>query len=97
MGHDLHFAVGVAQGHATLGRIGYEGRFDYTAIGTVTNLAARLCAEAGPGQILISQRVHAAAEHLVKAELVGELELRGLSRPSRAYNVLGLDAARASA
>jgi adenylate cyclase len=97
MGHDLHFAVGVAQGHATLGRIGYEGRFDYTAIGTVTNLAARLCAEAGPGQILISQRVHAAAEHLVKAEPVGELELRGLSRPSRAYNVLGLDAARASA
>lgn len=97
MGHDLHFAVGVAQGHATLGRVGYEGRFDYTAIGSVTNLAARLCAEAAPGQILISQRVYAAAEDHVTAELVGELELRGFSRPARAYNVLGLDAARASA
>jgi class 3 adenylate cyclase/CheY-like chemotaxis protein len=97
MGHDLAFAVGVAQGHATLGRIGYEGRFDYTAIGNVTNLAARLCAEAGPGQILISQRVYAAAEHLVTAQPIGEIDLRGFSRPTRVYNVLGLDAARTSA
>ena len=97
MGHELQFAVGIAQGHATLGRVGYEGRFDYTAMGTVTNLAARLCAEAGPGQILISQRVYAAAEDLVKAEAVGELELRGFARPARAYNVIGIDAARASA
>jgi class 3 adenylate cyclase len=97
MGHDLDFAVGVAQGHATLGRVGYEGRFDYTAIGTVTNLAARLCARAAPGQILISQRVYAAAEDLVTAEPVGEVELRGISRPARIYNVVGLDAARASA
>jgi adenylate cyclase len=96
-GHDLDFSVGVAQGHATLGRVGYEGRFDYTAIGTVTNLAARLCAQAGPGQILISQRVYAAAEDLVTAEPVGEVELRGISRPARIYNVVGLDAARASA
>jgi class 3 adenylate cyclase/CheY-like chemotaxis protein len=97
MGHDLAFAVGVAQGHATLGRIGHEGRFDYTAIGNVTNLAARLCAEAGAGQILISQRVYAAAEELVTAESVGEIDLRGFSRPTRVYNVRGLDAARTSA
>jgi adenylate cyclase len=97
LGHDLDFAVGVAQGHATLGRVGYEGRFDYTAIGTVTNLAARLCAQAAPGQILISQRVYAAAEDLVTAEPVGEVELRGIARPARVYNVVGLDAARASA
>ena len=61
-GPQPRFGVGVAQGHATLGRIGYEGRFDYTAIGSVTNLAARLCDAAAPGQILVSQRVHAAAE-----------------------------------
>ena len=97
LGHDLQFGVGVAQGHATLGRVGFEGRLDYTAMGTVTNLAARLCAHAGPGQILISQRVFAAAEDIVTAEPVGELELRGFSRPTRAYNVLGLDAARAPA
>jgi class 3 adenylate cyclase len=97
MGHDLHFAAGIAQGHATLGRVGYEGRFDYTAIGSVTNLAARLCAEAAPGHILISQRVYAGAEDLVTVEVVGDLELRGFSRPARAYNVIGLDAARASA
>jgi class 3 adenylate cyclase len=97
LGHELQFGVGVAQGHATLGRVGFEGRLDYTAMGTVTNLAARLCAHAGPGQILISQRVFAAAEDIVTAEPVGELELRGFSRPMRAYNVLGLDAARAPA
>ena len=97
LGHELQFGVGVAQGHATLGRVGFEGRLDYTAMGTVTNLAARLCAHAGPGQILISQRVFAAAEDIVTAEPVGELELRGFSRPTRAYNVLGLDAARATA
>jgi adenylate cyclase len=89
-GHDLGFGVGIAQGHATLGRIGFEGRSDYAAIGTVTNLAARLCGDAGPGQILVSQRVHAALEDVVAAELVGELQLRGFARPVRAYNVLGL-------
>jgi class 3 adenylate cyclase len=97
LGHDLQFGVGVAQGHATLGRVGFEGRLDYTAMGTVTNLAARLCAHAGPGQILISQRVFAASEDIMTAEPVGELELHGFSRPTRAYNVLGLDAARAPA
>jgi class 3 adenylate cyclase len=94
-GHDLGFSVGIAQGHATLGRIGFEGRYDYAAIGSVTNAAARLCGEAGRGQILISQRVFAAAADLITADSVGELALRGFSRPMRAYNVVGLDEARA--
>jgi len=96
-GFDLQMGVGLAQGHATLGRIGFEGRSDYAAIGSVTNLAARLCDQAGPGQILISQRVYAATEHLLVAEPVGELSLRGFSRPTRAYDVRGLDAARVRA
>ena len=93
-GHDLAFGVGLAQGYATLGKIGFEGRSDYTAIGNVTNLAARLCAEARPWQILLSQRVHAAVEEFVSSEPVGELTLRGFSRPMATFNVLGLDAAR---
>jgi adenylate cyclase len=93
-GYDLDFAVGIAQGHATLGRIGFEGRSDYAAIGSVTNLAARLCAEAAPGQILVSQRVHALVEAIVSADSIGELTLRGFARPVWAYNVRGLDAAR---
>jgi class 3 adenylate cyclase len=67
---------------------------DYTAVGSVTNLAARLCAEARPWQILLSQRVHAAVEEFVTSEPVGELTLRGFTRPVPAFNVLGLDAAR---
>ena len=94
-GHELDFGVGIAQGHATLGQIGFEGRSDYTAIGSVTNLAARLCGVAAPRQILISQRVYTAAEDIVVADSVGELALRGFSRPARAYNVVGLDEARA--
>jgi class 3 adenylate cyclase/CheY-like chemotaxis protein len=94
-GYDLDFGVGIAQGHATLGRIGFEGRFDYSAIGSVTNLAARLCAAAEPRQILISQRVFAATEDIVVADSVGELALHGFARPARAYNVVGLDEARA--
>jgi class 3 adenylate cyclase len=89
-GHELDFGAGIAQGYATLGRIGFEGRFDYAAIGTVTNLASRLCDEAGAGQILISQRVYAEVEKLVEAESVGELSLKGLHRPFTAYNVVGL-------
>ena len=87
VGHDLGFGVGIAQGFATLGRIGYEGRFDYAAIGSVTNLAARLCAEAGAGQVLVSQRVFSAVEDAAAGELVGALELRGFSRPIRAFSV----------
>ena len=96
-GYDIELGIGIAQGHATLGRIGFEGRSDYAAIGSVTNLAARLCAEAAAGQILISQRVHSATEDMVTADAVGELTLRGFSRPMPAFNVIGLDEARARA
>jgi adenylate cyclase len=87
LGHDLGFGVGIAQGFATLGRIGFEGRFDYAAIGSVTNLAARLCAEAGPGQVLVSQRVFSALDGVAVGESVGPLELRGFSRSVRAFGV----------
>ena len=87
LGHDLGFGVGIAQGFATLGRIGYEGRFDYAAIGTVTNLAARLCGEADAGQVLVSQRVFGAVEAVAAGEPVGALELKGFSRPIRAFRV----------
>jgi class 3 adenylate cyclase len=90
LGYDLDFGVGIAQGYATLGAIGFEGRWDYGAIGSVTNLAARLCAEAQPGQILISRRVFAAVEELVQATQVGELTLKGFSRPIATYDVSAL-------
>jgi len=93
-GHDLDFAAGIAQGYATLGRIGFEGRFDYAAIGSVTNLASRLCAEAAPWQILATQRVHAGAEDVVVSDPMGELTLRGFTRPIRAFDIRGLDSAR---
>jgi adenylate cyclase len=89
-GHQLDFGVGIAQGYATLGKIGFEGRFDYAAIGPVTNLAARLCGEAAGGQILISQRVYAAVEALAVADQVGELLLKGFVKPVPAYNVWAL-------
>jgi adenylate cyclase len=89
-GHQLDFGVGIAQGYATLGKIGFEGRFDYAAIGTVTNLAARLCGEATGSQILISQRVYAAVEALAVADQVGELLLKGFVKPVPAYNVWAL-------
>jgi class 3 adenylate cyclase/CheY-like chemotaxis protein len=96
-GYDLAFGVGIAQGHATLGQVGFEGRSDYTAIGSVTNLASRLCAAAEGGQILISQRVFSAIDQIAVVDSLGELTLRGFSRPTRAYNVVGLDEARARA
>ncbi len=89
-GHQLDLGVGIAMGYATLGRIGFEGRFDYGAIGTVTNLASRLCDEASAGQILISQRVYAAVEELVEAEPVGDLHLKGFLKPVPTFNVSGL-------
>ena len=89
-GHQLGFGVGIDQGYATLGQIGFEGRFDYAAIGTVTNLASRLCDEAQTGQILISQRVYGAVEELVDVEPMGELVLKGLNRTITTYNVLSL-------
>jgi len=89
-GHQLGFGVGIAQGYATLGRIGFEGRFDYAAIGPVSNLASRLCDEASDGEILVSQRLLATVEDLVEAEPVGELTLKGFVRPVMAYRVHGL-------
>jgi adenylate cyclase len=93
-GHDLAFGAGIAQGYATIGRIGFEGRFDYAAIGGVTNLAARLCAQARPWQILTTQRVHAQAEEIVISDNLGELSLSGFSRPVRAFDIKGLNSAR---
>jgi adenylate cyclase len=86
--HELGFGVGIAYGYATLGAIGFEGRSEYTAIGTVVNLAARLCAEARDGQILIDSKVRAALDGRVTAEPAGELMLKGLRRPIAAYNVI---------
>ena len=91
-GHKLGFGAGIAMGHATLGRIGFEGRYDYGAVGNVTNLAQRLSAEAKPGQILVSQRVFAAVENAVDSENIGDLVLKGYSRPVAAFNITALRA-----
>ena len=93
-GHDLALGIGIAQGYATLGRIGFDGRFDYAAIGTVTNLASRLCSDAEPWEILATERVHAAAGPAVIGADAGSRQLRGFSRPIRAVSISGLDAAR---
>ena len=89
LGHEIGFGIGIAHGFATLGTIGFEGRFDYAAIGTVSNVASRLCDEAKPGQILISPRVLMKVEDAVQVEPVGEFELKGIRRPLAAYNVVG--------
>ena len=89
-GHQLGFGVGIAQGFATLGRIGFEGRFDYTVIGPVPNLASRLCDEAADGEVLLSQRAFAVIEDLVEAEPLGDLTLKGFIRPVTAYRVRAL-------
>jgi class 3 adenylate cyclase len=86
-GFQLGFGVGVAQGYATLGLIGFEGRQDYTAIGTVTNVAARLCSEAADGEILVTRRIAAAVEATTTAEPVGEVALKGLSRPTQVFRL----------
>ncbi len=89
-GYALGFGVGIAVGYATLGKIGFEGRWDYGAIGNVTNQAARLCAEARPDQILVTQRVHQAIEGQAETEPLGALTLKGFRRPVEAYNVVAL-------
>ena len=94
LGHDLGFGIGIAHGFATLGTIGFEGRFDYAAIGTVSNVASRLCDEAKPGQILISPRVFMAVKDAVTVEPVGEFTLKGIRRPLAAHNVLAAKAAK---
>ena len=91
-GYDLHLSSGIAQGYATLGTIGFEGRRDYAAIGTVTNLAARLCAEAKGGQILTDQKTFSPLEELLRAEPLGAITLKGFARPIQAFNILGLRA-----
>ena len=93
LGHDIGFGIGIAHGFATLGTIGFEGRFDYAAIGTVSNVASRLCDEAKPGQILISPRVLMAVENAVAVKEVGEFTLKGIRRPLAAYNVLAAKSA----
>jgi len=93
LGHDIGFGIGIAHGFATLGTIGFEGRFDYAAIGTVSNVASRLCDEAKPGQILISPRVLMAVEKDVTVEPVGDFALKGIRRPLTSYNVLDIKAA----
>ena len=91
-GHELGFGIGIAAGHATLGNVGYEGRFHYSAAGTVVNLGARLCGHAADGQILVDARVNVAVEPIADLEPLGELDLKGLHRPIRAFNVRALKA-----
>jgi adenylate cyclase len=93
-GHDLALGIGIAQGYATLGRIGFDGRYDYAAIGSVTNMAARLCDVAEPWQILVSERVFAAAGPVVVGEDAGTRVLRGFSRSVHAFAIKGVDNAR---
>ena len=87
-GHDIGFGVGISQGYASLGQIGFAERMDYTAIGTVTNLAARLCGEAKEGQILIGRRLATAVEDTATLEEIGGLALKGLSQAVAVYNVV---------
>ena len=89
-GYDLALGIGIAQGYATIGAIGFEGRWDYGAIGTVTNLAARLCGEAKGEQILVSLRVAGEVEDLIETEEIGPLTLKGFHKPIPAFSVLGL-------
>jgi class 3 adenylate cyclase len=96
-GHDLALGVGISSGFATVGPIGFEGRYDYAAIGTVTNLAARLCGEAKPNQILACQRVVGSLEDVLEVESVADLVLRGFLCPTRVYNILGLQPSFSSA
>ena len=93
-GYDLGLGIGVALGYATIGAIGFEGRWDYAAIGRVTNLAARLCAEAQSGQILINQPSLDGMENLLEIESIGDLTLKGFQRPVPVLNILGVKSAR---
>ena len=89
-GYDLALGIGIAQGYATIGAIGFEGRLDYGAVGAVTNLAARLCGEAKEGQILTNRKTLSEFEELVEAEPIGELTLKGFARPIAVYSVTGM-------
>ena len=87
VGNRLGFGIGIAYGYATLGRVGFEGRFDYTAIGSVVNLAARLCERANGGEILVDSKVHAAIGGRMKAQSLGEFTPKGFSRPIEVFNL----------
>lgn len=89
-GYELDLGIGIAQGYATIGAIGFEGRWDYGAIGTVTNLAARLCGEAKGGQILVSSRVAGILEEMIELEEMGMLTLKGFARQIPTFNAVGL-------
>ena len=91
-GHELGFGIGIALGYATLGQIGFEGRFQYAAIGSSLNLASRLCDQAENGQILVTQRICAEIEDIAESEPLGELTLKGFLKPVPAFNVTGLKA-----
>jgi adenylate cyclase len=93
-GHDLAMGIGIAQGYATLGKIGFDGRLDYAAIGSVTNLASRLCDVAEPWQVLVTERVFSAAGSLVVGEDGGSRDLRGFSRSVRTFSIRGVDNSR---
>src|SRR5207253_9776188 len=86
-GHELDFSLGVALGYATIGRIGFEGRYDYGAVGSVLNLASRLCDEAAPGEILVNERVFAEIDGAVDAQPAGALTLKGFTKPIAAFRV----------
>lgn len=89
-GYRLGCGIGIALGYATIGTIGFEGRYDYGTIGSVTNLAARLCAEAADGRILVSQKVHARIEDRIDAQPAGELALKGFSKPVGVHAVVAI-------
>ena len=95
LGFELGCGLGIAQGYATIGTIGFTGRFDYGVIGAVCNLAARLCVKAAAGQVLVSQRVYSRVSDKVVAESVGEVELKGFREPGAAYNVVSMKEATA--
>jgi adenylate cyclase len=88
-GYELDLGIGISQGYATLGAIGFDGRWDYACIGSVTNLAARLCSKAKGGQILTNQKTLAAVEESAQVEPLGEVTFEGLSQPVRVFNVTG--------
>jgi class 3 adenylate cyclase len=94
-GHELDFSVGIGLGYATLGRIGFDGRYDYGAVGTVMNLAARLCNDAKAGEILVSERVYSEVESDVTAEPAGAIHLKGFVRPVTAYRIVDVGPVRA--
>jgi adenylate cyclase len=89
-GHELSLGIGMSKGYATIGAIGFEGRLDYGAVGTVTNLASRLCGEAKGGQVLTNRKVLSDIEHLVEFDAIGELHLKGFAKPVAAFNLTAL-------